>query len=175
MVAGSYRRSRDHLAKPSKCPALGRVSRGPAGLGQVPVPGTWTCPAEPWSGDLGVEIVVAADLLVPPLGLAALQRALSLSDVCRELVFLGTELLLELGDRLLAGLELVEPDLEVGLVPRLALVELLLPVVELLRALAQVRLGLRQPLLALADAGESRLRDLGLLGERGLALGELLL
>src|SRR5690349_24545993 len=119
MVAGSYR-SRDHSAKTSKCPALGLVSRGPACLGQVPVPGTWTCPAEPWSGDLGVQIVVAADLLVPPLRLAALERALSLCDVRCELVFLRAEPLLELGHGLLACLELVEPDLEVGLVPGLA-------------------------------------------------------
>src|SRR5262245_440139 len=157
MVAGSYRRSRDHLAKPSKCPALGRVSRGPAGLGQVPVPGTWTCPAEPWSGDLGIDIVVAADLFVPPLGLAALERALSLCDIGGELVLLRAELLLELGHRLLARLELVEPDLEVGLVARLAPVEPFFAVVELLRALAHPRLGFGEPLLALADACESRL------------------
>src|SRR6478609_1632772 len=153
MVAGSYRRSRHD----SECPALGHVSRRPARLGQVPVPGTWTCPAEPWSGDLGVEIVVAADLLVPPLGLAALQRALSLCDVRGELVLLRAELLLELGDCLLARLELIEPDLEVGLVASLALVEHLLAVVELLGALAQARFGLGQPLLALAHPGEGRL------------------
>src|SRR6058998_3260270 len=139
MVAGSYRRSRDV----SERPALGRVSRGPACLGQVPVPGTWTCPAVPWSGDLGVEIVVAADLLVPPLGLAALQRALSLGDVRRELVLLR--------------------------------VELLLAVVELLGALTQACFGIGQPLLALADSGEGRLGDLGLLHERGFTLVELLL
>src|SRR5215475_10497839 len=155
MVAGSYRRSHD--LQIAKCPALGRVSRGPACLGQVPVPGTWTCPAER-SGDLGVEVVVvAADLLVPPLGLAPLERALSLCDVGGELIFLRAELLLELRHGLLPCLELVEPDLEVGLVASLALVELLLALVELAGALAHARLGLGQPLLALADAGESRL------------------
>src|SRR5215475_11668280 len=154
MVAGSYRRSHD--LQIAKCPALGRVSRGPACLGQVPVPGTWTCPAER-SGDLGVEVVVAADLLVPPLGLAPLERALGLCDVGGELIFLRAELLLELRHGLLACLELVEPDLEVGLVASLALVELLLALVELTGALAHARLGLGQPLLALADAGESRL------------------
>src|SRR6478609_8061593 len=153
MVAGSYRRSH-HV---SECPALGRVSRRPARPGQVPVPGTWTCPAEPWSGDLGVEIVVATDLLVPPLGLAALQRALGLCDVSGELVLLRAELLLELGHRLLARLELVEPDLEVGLVAGLALVENFFALVELSRAFAHARLGVCQPLLALADTGQGRL------------------
>src|SRR5215218_8067933 len=166
MVAGSYKRSRDV----SECPALGRVSRGPACLGQVPVPGTWTCPAEPWSGDLGVEIVVAADLLVPPLGFAALQRALCLSDVGGELVLLRAELLLELGDRLLARLELFEPDPEVGLVASLAVVERFLALVELASAVAEAGFGVPQPLLALADSGQGRLGDLGLLREGGLAL-----
>src|SRR5262245_1920342 len=131
MVAGSYRRSHDLQDWLAKCPALGRVSRGPACLGQVPVPGTWTCPAER-SGDLGVEVVVvAADLLVPPLGLAPLERALSLCDVCGELIFLRAELLLELRHGLFPCLELVEPDLEVGLVASLALVEALFTLVEL--------------------------------------------
>src|SRR4029450_662244 len=118
---------------------------------------------------------VAADLLVPPLGLAALERALCLSDVGGELVLLRAELLLELGHCLLAGLELVERDLDVALVAGRPLVEHLLALVKLPRPVAQARFGLRQPLLALANTGEGRLGDLGLLCEPGLALVELLL
>ena len=85
---------------------------------------------------------VATELLVPPLALATLERALRLRDVRGELVLLRAELLLELGERLLAGLELVEADLVVGLVPSLAPFEVLLALVQLADALAEVRLGL---------------------------------
>src|SRR5688500_7063195 len=103
-------------------------------------------------GSVCVDVVAfAAQLLAPPFALAALQGALGLCDVGGELVLLGAELLLELGQGLLASLELVEPDLVVRLVPSLAPLEVLLAVVQLADALPKVGLGLAEALLALLD------------------------
>ena len=84
--------------------------------------------------------------------------ALGLRDVRGELVLLRAELLLELGQSLLARLELVEPDLDVRLVASLAALELLLAVVDLPDALAEVRLRLPEALLALVDPLAGRVR-----------------
>src|SRR5712691_1039594 len=66
------------------------------------------------------------ELLRPPLGLALLELVLELPDVGSQVGLLLAEALLELDQVLLAPLELVLADLEVGLDPRLAPLDLVL-------------------------------------------------
>ena len=80
----------------------------------------------------GRNLGVGAELLLPPLGLAPLDLGLRLRDVRRELGFLLAEPLLELGQHLLALLELVRADLDVCLEPGFAELELTFALVELL-------------------------------------------
>ena len=48
--------------------------------------------------DLGVSVIAVTELLVPPLGLSALQGPLGLGDVGGELGLFAAEFLLELGE-----------------------------------------------------------------------------
>ena len=79
------------------------------------------------------RLLFGAELLLPPLGLAALDLGLRVRHVGGELTLLVGQPLLQLGQRLLALLELVAADLNVGLELGLAQVELALAVVELLK------------------------------------------
>src|SRR5215208_8462497 len=121
MVAGSY-------------PTIGPLQSEPCRVSDAGH-GRWVG----LSGDFGVgfDFVAAAELLVPPVGLATLQRTLRLRDVRGQLLLLCAKLFLELGERLLASLELVEADLVIGVVPRLALVEILFALVLLAGAASQ--------------------------------------
>ena len=125
--------------------------------------------------DVDAVVVVFSELLAPPLGLAALERTLRLCDIGRELRLLAAELLLQLGERRFAVLELLEANLVVRVVVRLALFELLFAIVDLTDALAQVRFRLGDSLLAAVDALARRLGEVALLVERRLAVGDLLL
>src|SRR2546422_752648 len=84
------------------------------------------------------RVVEPYELRVPPLRLAALQRALRTRDVRGQLSLLAAELFFELGERLLPRFELVETQLVVGLVPSLEAEEVLLAVGDLADALSEV-------------------------------------
>ena len=69
---------------------------------------------------------LVAELLRPPLGVAAVEVVLDLRDVGAEVAFAAAELLLPLGDGGLSLLELLLADVVVGFEPRLAQEELAL-------------------------------------------------
>ena len=79
-----------------------------------------------------------AELLLPPVGLAALDLGLRVRHVGGELTLLVGQPLLQLGQCLLAVFELVAADLNVGLELGLAQVELAVAVVELLKLRAEI-------------------------------------
>src|SRR5213083_699172 len=90
---------------------------------------------------------VAAQLLGPPFGLAAVEVLLQLGDVHGEVALARRELGLELGAGLLALLEPLLPDLELRLQLRLAQVEPGLTLLELFRAAGENVLALVERLL----------------------------
>jgi hypothetical protein len=116
-----------------------------------------------------------AELLLPPLGLAALDLGLRLRDVLAELALLVREPLLELSQRLLALLELVGADLDVRRELGLAQVELALALVELLVPIVQRLLEVAQARLLAIGALPVRLGDRLEVLDLGLARGQLLL
>src|SRR3954454_8029867 len=116
-----------------------------------------------------------AELLLPPLGLAALDLGLRVRHVGGELALLVRQPFLELGERFLALLELVAADLDVGLELGFAQLELAFALVELLQLLVQVLLEAREPGLALVGALFVRLGDRLEVRRVGLAGDELAL
>src|SRR5207244_1211065 len=125
----------------------------------------------------GGKLGVVAELLLPPLGLAAPELGLRLRDEGRELAFLVAQPLLELGQRRLALLELVRSDLDVRIQACLAdlAVGPALPRRDLRLALVQLRFARGQLELApvqLRGVGHRFLGDPALVRELALeALG----
>src|SRR5262245_29424284 len=118
---------------------------------------------------------LGAELLLPPLGLAALDLGLRLRDVRGQLSLLVREPLLELGERLFALFELVGADLQIGGELGLAQVDLALAVVELLVTVVQVLLEVAQARFLAVGALLVRLGDRLEVVGLGLAGGQLLL
>ena len=92
------------------------------------------------------------ELLLPPVGLAAVELGLHLADVGREVVLLLRQPPLELVDGDLAPLELLEPELDVGLGARLARLDVGLALVEIADASREFLLLLVQTLLEPLEA-----------------------
>src|SRR5262245_18723004 len=117
---------------------------------------------------------VAAQLLRPPLGLAAVEVLLELRDVHGEIAFPGRQLGLELGAGLLALLQALLAHLELGLQLRLAEVQGGLTLLELLGAAGEHVLVLVERLLLALVAAARREDRLLRLVQRRLARPELL-
>jgi hypothetical protein len=103
------------------------------------------------------------------------QRALGLGDVARELGFLRDETLLELGELLLAPLELVRPHLDIRLESRLAGVDGGLALVDLEHPRAELFFVRGDALLLALDALGDRVSVLFGIFDRRLTLRELAL
>src|SRR4051794_28557481 len=101
-----------------------------ASPGQAPAP--YRTSVGHWAGPFGRALLAAvgsgggvraAQLLLPPVGLAALQLRLGLGDEGRDLRLLRGELALEARQLLFAALDLLLADLDVGLEAGLALLD----------------------------------------------------
>src|SRR6266516_4547473 len=121
------------------------------------------------------NLAVVAELLLPPLGLAALELGLRLRDVRGELRLLLAEPLLELGQLCLALLELVGADLDVRLRRGLAELESGLALVQFLHPVVDRLLHPLEALLAAVGALLLRVGHGLVARELVLALGQRLL
>src|SRR3954467_4518850 len=123
-------------------------------------PGTWLLRGGRWAPR-------PAELLRPPFRLAAVEVLLQLRDVDGEIALARGQVRLQLGPRLLALLEPLLADLELGLELRLAEVDRRLALLELLRPGREDVLALVESLLlALVAAPRREDRLLGLVQRR---------